>query len=99
MTFVCELVFLGVQQGQDMNKMFKAEWEALEVVNHEFALENVEDELLRGWQIPDRYLSTSIRPSNPNAAGGVANNIHRQHPQSMHNNITSTMIDQSVLHC
>ncbi|XP_063710805.1 ER membrane protein complex subunit 3-like [Symsagittifera roscoffensis] len=56
----------GVQQGQDMNKLFKAEWEALEVVNHEFALENVEDELMRGWQIPDRYITgtNSIRPSN-----------------------------------
>merc|ERR1712004_806842 len=55
----------GVQQGQDMNKLFKAEWEALEVCNHEFALEHVEEELLRGWHIPDRYITGSVRPSYP----------------------------------
>ena len=44
-----------------MNKLFKAEWEALEVVNHEFALENVEDELMRGWQIPDRYSANNFQ--------------------------------------
>ncbi|MEQ2179572.1 hypothetical protein GOODEAATRI_026553, partial [Goodea atripinnis] len=30
----------------DPNKAFKTEWEALEVVNHKWALENVEEELM-----------------------------------------------------
>ncbi|XP_028669164.1 ER membrane protein complex subunit 3-like [Erpetoichthys calabaricus] len=30
----------------DPNKAFKAEWEALEIVDHQWALENIEDELI-----------------------------------------------------
>ncbi|XP_035692203.1 ER membrane protein complex subunit 3-like [Branchiostoma floridae] len=36
----------------DPNKAFKAEWEALEVTDHQWALENVEDELIRGSSLP-----------------------------------------------
>ncbi|MGH0153803.1 UNVERIFIED_CONTAM: hypothetical protein FKN15_025095 [Acipenser sinensis] len=32
----------------DSNKAFKAEWEALEIVDHQWALENVEEELMNG---------------------------------------------------
>ncbi|KAK6467225.1 TMCO1/EMC3 family protein [Huso huso] len=32
----------------DPNKAFKAEWEALEIVDHQWALENVEEELMNG---------------------------------------------------
>ncbi|XP_033858273.2 ER membrane protein complex subunit 3-like [Acipenser ruthenus] len=32
----------------DPNKAFKAEWEALEIVDHQWALENVEEELMTG---------------------------------------------------
>jgi hypothetical protein len=54
----------GVQQGQDVNKLFKAEWEALEICSPTFALDNIEDELMKGWQISDKYLPNAAPPSN-----------------------------------
>lgn len=36
----------GMMAPPDPNKAFKAEWEALEIVNHQWYLQGVEDELI-----------------------------------------------------
>ncbi|XP_033099764.1 ER membrane protein complex subunit 3-like [Anneissia japonica] len=46
---------MGMGPGPDMNKAFKAEWEALEIVTHKWALQNVEDELLLSHPIQECY--------------------------------------------
>ena len=37
---------------QDPKQAFKAEWEALEVTEHQWALKNVEQEVINSWGHP-----------------------------------------------
>ncbi|KXJ11608.1 ER membrane protein complex subunit 3 [Exaiptasia diaphana] len=46
---------MQMQMPPDPSKAFKAEWEALEIVEHEWALENVEEELIEEYSPSDVF--------------------------------------------
>lgn len=48
-----EQMQMQMQMPQDPSKAFKAEWEALEIVTHEWSLENVEDEMMADYSPTD----------------------------------------------
>lgn len=48
-----EQMQMQMQMPQDPSKAFKAEWEALEIVTHEWSLENVEHEMMEEFAPAD----------------------------------------------
>lgn len=48
-----EQMQMQMQMPQDPSKAFKAEWEALEIVCHEWSLENVEEEMMEDFSPTD----------------------------------------------
>lgn len=48
-----EQMQMQMQMPQDPSKAFKAEWEALEIVTHEWSLDNVENEMMEDYSPTD----------------------------------------------
>ena len=46
---------------QDPKQAFKAEWEALEVTEHQWALKNVEQEVINSWGHPGNMYQQKVQ--------------------------------------